>query len=107
MVLSWDLFAAHPDKAVNARASILSVRVVFIPSEIAGQCEPLDKRIFRSIKRRVRWRHEGAITCPRDADCTIEASMATWLEVWNAITHSEVNDSWDRFRGVNQISPDV
>jgi hypothetical protein len=55
MVLLWDLFATHRKEVVNERASTLCVRFVFVPSGMAGRCEPPDKRIFSSMKRRVTW----------------------------------------------------
>jgi hypothetical protein len=107
MVLSWDLFTAHCDKVVSKRASILSIRFVFVPSRITGQCEPFNKRMFGSMKHRVACWPEEAIACPGDADCTIEAPVATSLGFWNIITRGEVNGSWDQFRWVNEICAEV
>jgi hypothetical protein len=85
----------------------LCVRFVFVPSGMAGRSEPLDKTIFRSMKGQVTWWPKEVIACPDDADCTIEVPVAPLLDVWNAITHGEVTDSWDQSRGVNQICAEV
>jgi hypothetical protein len=85
----------------------LCVRFVFVPSGLAGRREPLDKRIFKSVKRRVTWWPEEVIACSGDADYTIGVALASSLDVWNAITHGEVTGSWDQSMGVNQICAEV
>jgi hypothetical protein len=107
MVLLWDLFATHCDEVVDERVSTLCVRFVFVSSGMAGRSAPLDKRIFKSMKRRVTWWPEEVIACAGDADCIIEVPVASSLNARNAITHGKVTGSWDQSMGVNQICAEV
>jgi hypothetical protein len=85
VVLLCDIFAAHRDEVMEEKASTLSVRFAFVPPDMAGQCEHLDKRKSGRMKQREIWWPKEAIACTCDPYCTSEALMAISLDMWNAI----------------------
>jgi hypothetical protein len=52
----WDVYAAHRDLTVKVKARELDIRLIYIPPGMTDKLQPLDSRIFGSLKARVKAR---------------------------------------------------
>jgi hypothetical protein len=59
LILVWDVFAAHRDEEVKKLAEDLNIELIYIPPGTTDKLQPLDRRIFGSLKRRARARYES------------------------------------------------
>jgi hypothetical protein len=93
ILLLWDIFASHRCQETKDLASLLSIRLEFIPAGMTGECQPLDRRIFGNLKSRARRRYDEM--CAQGEDPTMEDSVAMLVDAWKSIGQFEVLDSWE------------
>jgi hypothetical protein len=93
IVILWDLFSAHREQGVEALAQELGIRLVFIPAEMTGLYQPLDRRIFGSLKAGARARFDRYVT-NGDDDLTMAGSITILLSAWRSISDEEVLETW-------------
>jgi hypothetical protein len=92
-VLIWDIFPAHRTQKIKSQARELSVKLDFIPAGMTGECQPLDRRIFGSLKARARARFDALYS--HDTEPTMNDSVAMLLGAWNSISQDEVLGAWE------------
>lgn len=90
----WDLYAAHRDRKVKKNSP---VHLEWIPAGLTDQFQPLDRRIFGSLKSSARarmdtWLRRHSLT---EMDWTIPIKLL--LEAWAGITEEEVKKAWSHF----------
>jgi hypothetical protein len=52
LLLVWDVFSAHRDAEVKTEAARLNIELIFILAGMTDKWQPLDDRIFGSLKKR-------------------------------------------------------
>jgi hypothetical protein len=93
VVLLWDVFTSHRCEATKALAKELNIRLEFIPPGATGNCQPLDRRIFGSLKSRARERFDALWA--QDHEPTMQDSVAMLLDAWRSIDQFEVLSAWE------------
>jgi hypothetical protein len=94
----WDSHSAHRDEDVRREAGGLDIAVEYIPSGMTDEWQPLDLRIFGSLKQRARamfddqWAREDVV------ELTTETAIALLLKAWDSITQVEFLNAWDKLR---------
>lgn len=88
----WDLYAGHRDRKVQKNSP---VHLEWIPGGLTDQYQPLDRRIFGSLKSRARarmdaWLRTHSMT---EMDCIVPIRIL--LDAWDSITEAEVKGAWD------------
>jgi hypothetical protein len=54
IALWWDLFAAHRCSETKELPPQLNIRLEFMPAGATGEYQPLDRKIFGTLKSRAR-----------------------------------------------------
>jgi hypothetical protein len=93
IVLVWDVFAAHRAQEVQELTPTLSILLKFVPAGMTGKCQPLDRRIFGSLKSRARKRFDDLWI--KYGTPTMEDSLVMMLKAWGTITQLEILDAWN------------
>lgn len=93
VVLLWDVFISHRCPETKTLAEQLDIRLDFIPPGATGDCQPLDRRLFGSLKSRARARFDAAWA--QNHDPTMEDSIAMLLDAWRSIDQFEVLAAWE------------
>ena len=62
-LLLWDVFSAHKNEEVQELARELGIGMGYIPVGLTSRHQPLDKRIFGSLKSRARARFQASCCC--------------------------------------------
>ena len=52
-VLILDVYRAHIDKTVKAEAEKLGIKLIFVPACATGLYQPLDRRLYGIIKKKL------------------------------------------------------
>jgi hypothetical protein len=99
LVLLWDLFSAHRDPSVQETAHHLGIRLEFVPAGATGELQPLDRRVFGSLKQRARRRFDEAIIRGEKRKLTIEGAIKILLSAWVSIAQDELVAAWHPFHG--------
>jgi hypothetical protein len=74
IVVLWDLFSAHREQGVKNRAQELGIELIFIPAEMTGEYQSLDRRIFENLKARTRAQFARHVMSA-DEELTMSASI--------------------------------
>jgi hypothetical protein len=98
LVLLWDLFSAHRDPSVQEMAHRLGIRLEFVPAGATGELQPLDRRVFGSLKQRARRRFDDAIIRGTERKLTIECATKILLSAWASIGQEEIVAAWHPFQ---------
>jgi hypothetical protein len=93
IVLIWDIFPAHRTEWIKSLARELGIKLDFIPAGMTGECQPLDRRIFGSLKARARARFDALYS--HDKEPTMMDSVGMLLGAWNSINQDEVLRAWE------------
>jgi hypothetical protein len=88
--LLWDTSSAHRDQAVKEYTAQKGLKLVFIPPGMTDKYQPLDRRVFGSLKSRARARFDNLwIQHPGKALSLIDA-IAILLDVWETTSQEEI-----------------
>jgi hypothetical protein len=98
LCLLWDSFSAHRDEDVRREASGLDIAVEYIPSGMTDEWQPLDLRIFGSLKQRARALFDDQWAREDGLELTATTAIALLLKAWDSITQEEILNAWDRLR---------
>jgi hypothetical protein len=90
LVLVWDVYSAHRDPLVKEKAIELGIKLIFIPPGMTGTLQPLDRRIFGSLKARGKARWARSLS----GQLTKFDSLRFMLMAWDAISQREVWKAW-------------
>jgi hypothetical protein len=104
IVVLWDQFSAHRDQGVKERAQELGIELVFIPAGMTGEYQPLDRRIFGSLKARTRAQFDRH-SMSADEELTMSASIRIFLDAWRCVGDEEVLELWAPFTSVKCFVP--
>jgi hypothetical protein len=96
LCLLWDSFAAHRDEEVRAQAAATDVALKFIPTGMTDEWQPLDLRIFGSLKQRAKALFDQEWMRDPDTELTTETVIELLLQAWRAITQEEVLNAWNK-----------
>jgi hypothetical protein len=91
LLLAWDLFAGHREAQVRALAQQLGIEMLLIPSGMTDKLQPLDWRIFGSLKQRARARWTNVLREHEEKN----RMLRCMLEAWLAVREDEILDAWD------------
>ena len=90
----WDCHSSHNGAMIRAYAQDLGVRLAFIPTGQTGEWQPLDRRVFGSLKMRsVRVFHEQMITRNLD-EYDLEDAIQVLVRCWDEISEEEIQEAW-------------
>lgn len=93
----WDVYAAHRAEPVKRFASDSGIGLLFIPAGQTGEWQPLDNRIFGSLKARARAEFDRQnVVVEEDNENYINWELAIMILVqcWEAIPESAIINSW-------------
>jgi hypothetical protein len=93
MALIWDLFAAH--REVKEAAEQLEITVAYIPAGQTDEWQPLDHRIFGSLKQRAIGRWNRQFLTQRQPELSVNRALLNLLESWQSIGEDEIQEAWD------------
>ena len=99
--LLWDVFSAHRDQEVQDLARELGIGMGYIPAGLTSRHQPLDKRIFGSLKSRARARFDAA-HARQEEEPSVILAVRFLLESWNAIDQDEVIKAWNDLVPIDQ-----
>jgi hypothetical protein len=93
--LVWDVFAAHRDSEVKETAEEAEITVTFIPAGQTDEWQPLDRRIFGSLKQRAIGRWSRQFLRDMEPELSVNTALLNLLESWHSIGEEEVREAWD------------
>jgi hypothetical protein len=92
--LIWDVDRAHREHGLKEYAASKGVRLLFIPPGMTDAYQPLDRRVFGSLKARERARFDERWIENPGLALTLVDEIEILLEVWTAIPQGEIFDAW-------------
>jgi hypothetical protein len=92
----WDLFSAHPDEEVKRKAEEVHIALEFIPAGLTGKWQPLDLRIFESLKMRTQGLFDDQLLREESIELTVATSIALLLKAWESIRQKETIGAWNK-----------
>jgi hypothetical protein len=99
LALLWDVYPAHTDADVRAVAQEEAVCLAYVPSGQTSIWQPLDRRIFGSLKQRAkalfRMAHSDIHGAPPKLD--IFWALYCLVTCWDAIPNEDVKAAWNIF----------
>jgi hypothetical protein len=69
-----------------------------IPSGMTDEWQPLDLRIFGSLKQRARALFDDQWAKEDGVELTRQTAIARLLKAWDSITQEEILNAWDKLR---------
>jgi hypothetical protein len=93
VVLVWNVFTSHRCEQTKANAAQLGIRLEFIQPGATGECQPLDRRLFGSLKSRTRARFDALWA--QSQDPTMADSITMLLDAWRSFDQFEVLGAWE------------
>jgi hypothetical protein len=94
--LLWDTDIAHRDQAVKQYAAQKGLKLVFISPGMTDKYQPLDWRLFGSLKSRARARFDNLWIQHPGKTLTLMDAMAILLDVWETTSQEEILDAWSK-----------
>lgn len=98
--LIWDIYSAHRAEEVKDFAIQNDVSLGFVPSGQTGEWQPLDYRIFGSLKQRAKERFDAAVAAAlvrgEEYQPSFNDALIMLLEVWLLIDQEEILNAWQR-----------
>jgi hypothetical protein len=99
LFLLWDCFSAHRDEEVKAKASDSRITLQLIPAGMTNEWQPLDLRIFGSLKMRARELFDEQWMRDESVELTVATAITVLLKAWASVTQDEVLGAWDKVIG--------
>lgn len=91
----WDLYASHREPRVVDAAATRDIGMTFIPAGQTGEWQPLDRRVFGSLKQRaVKILNERMIEDSLE-NCNIIDAIAILTQAWDQVTEEEIIKAWE------------
>jgi hypothetical protein len=92
--LIWDVYAAHREEGVKAYAARKGIGLLYIPPGMTDTYQPLDRRIFGSLKARARARFDDLWVENPSRELSLVDAVEVLLEAWAAVTQEEILNAW-------------
>jgi hypothetical protein len=94
--LLWDVYSAHREEGVKGYAARKGTKLIYIPPGMTDEYQPLDRRVFGSLKARARARFDEQWIRNPGTAITLESAIEILLEVWKSMPQDEIIDAWSR-----------
>lgn len=97
--LLWDVYSTHRTENVQRFAAENGIGIMFIPAGQTGEWQPLDFRIFGSLKARAKAEFDRRHVVVRDGyGLTInwELAIDILIQCWDAISIVEAINAWSK-----------
>ena len=91
----WDVHASHRHKDVIEWASRNDVGLTFIPAGQTDVWQPLDKKIFGSLKKRSMLMMSEDMITERLEQHDLHHAISILVRAWGRITEEEVRKAWE------------
>ena len=96
--LLWDVYPSHKTDDIKDYATNNGIKLSFIPAGQTGEWQPLDYRIFGSLKQRARaeFNRSDVITQNKEGAIVInwETAVRILVKCWEEIKPEEVINAW-------------
>jgi len=94
----WDVYPAHRSEAVKDAAVKANIQLSFVPNGQTATWQPLDCRVFGSLKARAKGRFNAAVTASlftgEQPEWGMNDALVMLAEVWRAMPEEETGDAW-------------
>ena len=90
----WDLYSSHRDTQVVDFAASQDIGLTFIPAGQTGEWQPLDRRIFGSLKQRAAAILNSMMIDDSLEQLTIVDAIAILVQAWDQVTEEEIVKAW-------------
>jgi hypothetical protein len=94
IALLWDVFALHRCDEAKKLVPESKIELEPIPLRIAGNCQQLDRWVFRNLKTRVRSRFDR-LCINQNGDSMMQDSVAMMIYAWKSTGQDKILDAWD------------
>ena len=91
----WDLHSSHRDQELRDWATANDIGLTFVPAGQTDEWQPLDRKLFGSLKTRAQKRLEDMMVDREFVSMDIIDAIVILLESWELITPEEVERAWD------------
>ena len=95
--LLWDVYATHRTPLIKQYAQAHNIPLLFIPAGQTGEYQPLDFRIFGSLKARAKseFDHNNVITQEGNEQViNLPFAVELVLKCWEKISPKEIINAW-------------
>jgi hypothetical protein len=96
LCLLWDCFSAHRDEEVREQARESQIALEFVPGGMTDEWQPLDLRIFGSLKQRAKAMFDAEWIRNDITELTPERAIALLLRAWQSVTQDEILNAWGK-----------
>jgi hypothetical protein len=94
--LPWDCFSPHRDNLVKSRAEGKRITLEFISAGLTEEWQPLDLRIFGSLKMQARGLFDDEWTRDDSVEFTVAKAIQLLLRAWESIMQEEILEAWNK-----------
>jgi hypothetical protein len=95
LCLVWDCFSAHRDDLVKSRAEGKDITLEFIPAGLTDEWQPLDLRIFGSLKMQARALFDDEWIRDDSVELIVAKAIQLLFRAWESITQEEILEAWN------------
>ena len=96
--LLWDVFSAHRSQDVTGYALEQKIHLAFVPAGLTSVWQPLDRKVFGSLKQRARERFDNlaVVAALRGQEFHLDwvDAINILVETWMSISDEEILSSW-------------
>ena len=93
----WDVHASHRHADVRDWASAHSVGLTFIPAGQTGTWQPLDRRLFGSLKARATRILNESMIDESFEDHDMNRAISVLVQAWQEMGREEIRNAWSHF----------
>jgi len=98
--LIWDVYPSHRCEAVKTSAAKVKIHLSFVPSGLTATWQPLDCRVFGSLKAPAKERFNAAVLASlhggEEREWGRSDALVMLSKVWSAIPQEETIAAWSR-----------
>jgi hypothetical protein len=92
----WDLFSGQHEQEVKRKAEEVDIALEFIPAGLTGEWQPLNLRIFGSLKMFAQGLFDDQWLRDESIELIVATSIALILKAWESITQKEILGAWNK-----------
>ena len=91
--LVLDVYPTHREEDIKAFAKTMEIELIFVPANGTGQFQPLDRRIFGIVKKKLVATSFYDLNCERK-DLYAEVHQR-FLRIWENISDDAIKSAWE------------
>ena len=91
----WDLHASHREMGVQEWAQNHDLGLTFVPAGQTDEWQPLDRRVFGSLKQRAMKKLTDNMVEDNLADYDMTDALKILMESWDEVTEEEIVKAWE------------